>query len=79
MDKLRQTLTIAVVLSMFLPIHLWTIINSATTGTRSGFSEQLQFVSLLGLAIGAIVCWLRYLRGYVDYTIERKLREIGKQ
>ncbi|MDH4240411.1 MAG: hypothetical protein OEW48_12690 [Phycisphaerae bacterium] len=79
MDKLTKTLIAAVVASFVLVFGLMAIIYSATTGTGSNVTWILQFLALLTMTASAIVWWVRYLRGYVDSAIERKLREIDKQ
>jgi membrane protein implicated in regulation of membrane protease activity len=80
MDKLTKTLIAAVGASFVLVFALMAIIYSATI--RPGNTMMiwiLQFVVLLTLTASAIVWWVRYLRGYVDWAIERNLRDIRKQ
>ena len=83
MDKLTKTLIAAVVVSIVLVFVLMAIIYSATIsatiGERSNVKWIPQFAALLAMTAAAIVWWIRYLRGYVDLAIERKLREIDKQ
>jgi hypothetical protein len=79
MDKLTKTLISAVVASFVLVFVLMAIIYSATIGPGSTMIWIAQFLALLTMAAAAIVWWVRYLRGYVDHAIERKLGEIDKQ
>lgn len=79
MDKLTKTLISAVVASIVLVFVLMAIIYSATIRPGSTMIWILQFLALLVLTAAAIVWWLRYLRAYVDFAIERKLRETDRQ
>lgn len=79
MDKLRKTLMSAVGLSILLVCLLTAMIRSAGIETKSDFELNRQVVIALLLTVGAIVQWVRYLKGYIDFAIERKLKETDKQ
>jgi hypothetical protein len=79
MDKLTKTLIAAVGASILLVFVLMAVIYSAAIRPGSTMIWILQFVALLTITFSTIVWWVRYLRGYVDWAIERKLTEIDKQ
>jgi len=79
MDKLKQSLMSAVTLTLALVCMLIVFVVSTTKETRSEIGTIIIFFSLLGLTVGAIVQWVKYLKQYVDFAIEQKLRQKNKQ
>ena len=75
MDKLKKSLVSAATCSIALVIML---ILTASDG-RSDIVEVIGFFALLAFTACTIWAWLRYLRGYVDFAIEQKLKEIIKK
>jgi len=77
MDKLTKKLIAAVCLSIALVCMLMAMIISTATGKRSDVWLIIQVVVVLMATACAIGQWVKYLRGYVDFEIERRLKEYG--
>ena len=75
MDKLKKSLVVAKTCSMALVIML---ILTASDG-RSDIVEVIGFFALLAFTACTIWAWLRYLRGYVNFAIEQKLKDTNKE
>ncbi len=78
-DKLTKILIGAVASSIVLVILLMVIMDSAATGTRSDFRRGFRSVLILMMTVSVIIQWVRYFRRYVDFAIERKLKDNNKE
>ncbi len=80
MDELKKpSMMPAVTTTMALVCLLIVFVLSAAKKTRSEIGTIIVFFSLLGLTAGVIVQWVKYLKQYVNFAIEQKLREINKK
>ena|GEM_PF-5883332 len=77
MYTLRKRLTAAVASSIAWVCLLMVMIISIAVGERGSVSLIISCVVILGATAGAIMQWVVYLRGYVDFAIERRLKEVG--
>ena len=80
MDKLKKSLVAAVALSIALVCMLMVFVLSRTKGTKSDdIGVIIVLLALLPLTASAIVQWIRYFKGYVDFAIEQKLKDTNKE
>jgi len=79
MDKLKKSLVAPVASSIALICMLMVFVLSATKGTKSEIGMIVLLAAILLLTVSTIIQWIRYLRGYVDFAIEQKLRQIDKE
>ena len=77
MYTLRKKLTTAVASSIAWVCLLMAMIISIAVGERSTVGLIISCVVVLAATVGAMIQWVVYLRGYVDFAIERKLKEFG--
>ena len=77
MYTLRKKLTTAVASSIAWVCILMAMIISIAVGERSNVSLIISSVVVLAATASAIMQWVVYLRGYVDFAIERRLKEFG--
>ena len=78
MDEVRKSMWAAVGLSLALICMLVAFIESTTTVR----SEAVRIVGMLGLVLltaAAISQWVKYLKRYVDYAVEEKLKAQGEK
>ena len=46
---------------------------------KSDLAEIIAFFAVLGMAAYGIAAWVKYLKNYVDFAIEQKLRSNQKE
>jgi uncharacterized membrane protein len=75
----RPSIIVAGALSLMLTFLLCVISKKNTQEKPSDFLEMFKIFALLGMTISTIWAWLKYLKEYVAFAIEQKLREINKK
>ncbi|HUT28875.1 MAG TPA: hypothetical protein VMX13_03700 [Sedimentisphaerales bacterium] len=78
MDELRKSMWGAVGLSLALICMLMAFIESTTT-VKSEVVRIVQMLGVVFLAAVAISQWVKYLKRYVDYAVEEKLKAHGEK
>ena len=65
--------------SIALVCMLIVFVLSATKEIRNDIEMIILLLALLLLTASAIVQWVRYFKGYVDFAIEQKLKDTNKE
>jgi len=65
--------------SLMMSFFLFSLSKENPQEKPNDILEILKIFSLLLMTIGAIGIWLKYLKEYVAFAIEQKLREINKK
>ena len=76
MDELRKSMWGAVGLSLAL-ICMLMVFTESTTTVKSELVRMVQMLAVLFLAACGIFQWMKYLKRYVDYAVEEKLKAHG--
>ena len=79
MDKVKASLVASVSSSIALVCVLLVFVLGATKETRNDTGMIISLPAILLLTVCAIIEWVKYLRRYVDFAIEKKLKDTSQE
>jgi Kef-type K+ transport system membrane component KefB len=79
MDEIKNSLIAAVASSFATVCMLIVFVLSATKETKSVVAMLVLLLAILVLTLSAIAQWVRYMRRYVNFTIDQKSKDTNKR